>query len=90
MYVVIELLPQTGIALSIFPSLDIQMSGIARVIVFSYYSCKRKNKLLLLLIGARPTYCPDPDVLGEPRTERNWVKGGESQGAVLNLDDHIG
>ena len=41
-------------------------------------------------IGTRPTYCPDSDVSGEPRSKRKWVKGGESQGADLNLDDHIG
>ena len=35
-------------------------------------------------------YRPDPDVLGKPRTERKWVKDEESQGANLNLDDHIG
>ena len=41
-------------------------------------------------LGQDLSYCPDPDVLGELRTERKWVKGGESQGADLNLDDHIG
>ena len=41
-------------------------------------------------LGHDLLYCPDPDMLGEPRTERKWVKGGEIQGAVLNLDDHIG
>ena len=41
-------------------------------------------------LGHDLLYCPDPDVLGEPRTERKWVKGGEIQGAVLNLDDHMG
>ena len=35
-------------------------------------------------------YCPDPDLLGEPRTERKWVKGGEIQDTILNLYDHIG
>ena len=41
-------------------------------------------------LGHDLLYCPDPDVLGELRTERKWVKGGEIQGAVLNLDDQMG
>ena len=35
-------------------------------------------------------YCPDSDVLGELRTKRKRGKGGEIQGAILNLDDHMG
>ena len=41
-------------------------------------------------LGHDLLYCPDPDVLGELRTERKWVKDGEIQGALLNLNDHMG
>ena len=33
---------------------------------------------------------PTQTCLGEPRSKRKWVKGGKSQGANLNPDDHIG
>ena len=41
-------------------------------------------------VGHDLLYCPHSDVLGELRTERKWVKGREIQGAVLNLNDHMG
>ena len=41
-------------------------------------------------LGHDLLYCPDSDVSGEPGSKRKRVKGGESQGADLNFNDHIG